>query len=326
MARALACSLSFALISALSSAEAAPPAPSAPALTAAASAAASATAASATAAPATATAADGLAAPVPEPARERLAELLGLAGGRSPIVSSPRFVAIEQRELRASRLLVGFLLPAGDVARFEALASALSGAPGRLGELAKQRRLSSVVARVEVLYGSNVLAIELEAAPGGRARELEEAMLSTLFELVRAQGADTTRPSESAREWLRAERRAVVELHPKERYFGTTKRRGPSQHRVERGDTLSEIAERYGLDLETMVKVNQLEPDRPIRPGDRIQLSTRRAPLPKLYVVKPGDTLSKVAKRYGVSQKALQDANRLRDRKVRAGQKLVLPH
>jgi LysM repeat protein len=316
MARALACSLSFALISALSSAEAAPPAPSAPVLTAAASAAAS----------AAATAVDAPASPVPEPARERLAELLGLAGGRSPIVSSPRFVAIEQRELRASRLLVGFLLPVGDVARFEELAFALSGAPGRLGELARQRRLSSVTARVEVLYGSNVLAIELEAAPGARARELEEAMLSTLFELVRTQAADTARPNESVREWLRAERRAVVELHPKERYFGTPKRRGPSQHRVERGDTLSEIAERYGLDLETMVKVNQIEPDRPIRPGDRIQLSTRRAPLPKLYVVKPGDTLSKVAKRYGVSQKALLDANRLRDRKVRAGQKLVLPH
>jgi LysM repeat protein len=309
MARVLACFVPIALLSRLSPAQAAPPAPSPPVFTAAAAA---------------ATAAEPSAASAPEPARERLAELLGLTGGRSPIVSSPRFVAIEQRELRASRLLIGFLLPSGDVARFEELAFALSGAPGRLGELEKQRRLSSVAARVEVLYGSNVLAIELEAAPGCRARELEEAMLSSLFELVRTQAA--ARPNESAREWLRAERRAVVELHPKERYFGGTKPRGPSQHRVERGDTLSEIAERYGLDLETMVKVNQIDADRPIRPGDRIQLSTRRAPLPKLYVVKPGDTLSKVAKRYGVSQKALLDANRLRDRNVRAGQKLVLPH
>ncbi len=265
-------------------------------------------------------------APEPEPARERLAELLGLAGTRPPITSSPRYLAVEQLERRASKLLVGFALPPGDVTRFEALALALATGPGRLGELVKQRRLASVAARVEVLYGANVLAIELEAAPGCRARELEEAMLSTLFELVRAQPGGAARSSEPMSEWLRAERRAVVELHPKERYFSRSKPRGPSQHRVESGDTLSEIAERYGLDLETLVKVNQLDRDRPIHPGDRIQLSTRRAPLPKLYVVKPGDTMAKVAKRYGISQKALLDANRLKDRKVRPGQKLVLPH
>jgi len=301
MARVLAYWLSFALTLGTASAGATPPAPSANAFVTSETSAL-------------------------DPPRERLAELLGLTGTRPPITSSPRFVAVELRELRAPRLLVGFALPPGDVTRYEALAAVLSdGSAGRLGELVKQRRLASVAARVESLYGANVLAIELEAAPGCRARELEEAMLATLLELSRAPAAASA-PGESIREWLRPERRAVVELHPKERYFGSIKRRGPSQHRVEQGDTLSEIAERYGLDLETMVKVNQIEPDRPIHPGDRIQLSARRAPLPKLYVVKPGDSLAKVAKRYGVSQKALLDANRLRDRKVRPGQKLVLPH
>lgn len=262
-----------------------------------------------------------------DPLRERLAELLGLTGTRPAITTNPRFLAVEQRELRAPRLLVGFALPAFDIARFEALAAELStGTAGRLGELVKQRRLASVAARVESLHGTNVLTIELEAAPGCRARELEEALLETLLSLARAPGSETFAVGGSIVEWLRHERRAVIELHPKERYVGSAKPRGPSQHRVERGDTLSEIAERYGLDLETMVKLNQLEPGRPIHPGDRIQLSARRAPLPKLYVVKAGDTLAKVAKRYGVSQKSLLDANRLRDRKVRAGQKLVLPH
>lgn len=303
MARALVCSLAFALTLGTAPAGATPPVASA-----------NASAASDVVSPATA----------PDAPRERLAELLGLTGTRPPIKSSPRFLAVELRELRASRLLVGFALPPGDVARYEALAETLSsGSAGRLGELIKQRRLVSVAARVESLHGTNVLAIELEAAPGLRARELEEAMLATLREVSRT--AVTPSDAGESREWLRPERRAVVELHPKERYVGSVKRRGPAQHRVERGDTLSEIAERYGLDLETMVKVNQIEADRPIHPGDRIQLSARRAALPKLYVVKPGDTLAKVAKRYGISQKALLDVNRLRDRKVRPGQKLVLP-
>ena len=303
MARALACSLSIVLTLGMAPAAAAPPAASANAFVVASE-----------------------PARLEEP-RERLAELLGLAGTRPPITSNPRYVAIEQRERRASKLLVGFTLPPGDVARFEALAAELSAGPaGRLGELVKQRRLASAAARVESLHGENVLTIELEAAPGCRAKELEEAMLATLAELTRSHAAGAPQENGALREWLRPERRAVVELHPKERYFGTSKPRGPSQHRVERGDTLSEIAERYGVDLETMVKLNQLDPDRPIHPGERIQLTARRTPLPKLYVVKAGDTLAKVAKRYGVSQKALLDANRLRDRKVRPGQKLVLPH
>jgi LysM repeat protein len=276
-------------------------------------------------------AADGPAPATPDSSRERLAELLGLSGTRAPLTSSPRFVAFEQKELRAARLLIGWSLPATlrDPSRFEALALAISsGSPSRLSDLVKRRRVLRVAATLETLEAGRVFTIELEAAPGCRARELEDAALASLASLIGL----TTDPAsggllaDEAREWLKPERRAVVELHPRERYYGSFKPRGPAQHRVERGDTLSEIAERYGLDLAALVKQNQIDPERPIRPGDKIRLSTRRTPLPKLYVVKPGDTLAKVAKRYGVSQKALLDANRLRERGVRPGQKLVLPH
>jgi LysM repeat protein len=267
----------------------------------------------------------------PDPSRERLAELLGLTGTRAPLTSSPRFVAVEQKDLRGARLLIGWSLPPTlrDQARFEALALAMSGgSPSRLTDLVKRGRVLKVAATLETLEAGRVFAIELEAAPGCRARELEDAALASLASLIgvtTAPAPDAGLPDE-AREWLKPERRAVVELHPRERYYGSFKPRGPVQHRVERGDTLSEIAERYGLDLATLVKQNQIDAERPIRPGDQIRLSTRRAPLPKLYVVKPGDTLAKVAKRYGISQKALLDANRIRERSVRPGQKLVLPH
>lgn len=47
-----------------------------------------------------------------------------------------------------------------------------------------------------------------------------------------------------------------------------------------------------------------------------------------VYVVKPGDTLGKIAYRHHISVKALRDANKLdpkRDKYLRAGQKLVIP-
>jgi len=49
-------------------------------------------------------------------------------------------------------------------------------------------------------------------------------------------------------------------------------------------------------------------------------------PVKSLHIVKKGQTLSTIAKRYGVSQKALMAANNIKDaRKIRVGQKLKIP-
>jgi N-acetylmuramoyl-L-alanine amidase len=97
------------------------------------------------------------------------------------------------------------------------------------------------------------------------------------------------------------------------------------RHVIERGDTLSEIAEAHGLDLEALVRLNGVDPDRPIRPGEALKLSPGGPPRPKLYVAKAGDTLAKVARHFGVSEKALLEANRMEARRLNPGQKLVLP-
>jgi LysM repeat protein len=99
----------------------------------------------------------------------------------------------------------------------------------------------------------------------------------------------------------------------------------PVRHVVERGDTLTHIAQKNGLDLDALVRLNGIDPDAPIHPGDELRVSDKRARRPKLYVVKPGDTLAKVAKRFGVSEARLREVNRLTVRRVQTGQKLVLP-
>ena len=72
------------------------------------------------------------------------------------------------------------------------------------------------------------------------------------------------------------------------------------------------------------MRLNGVDPKQPIHPGDELKLDAGE-PRPKLYVAKPGDTLAKVAKHFGVSEKALLEANRIVERRLSPGQKLVLP-
>ena len=119
--------------------------------------------------------------------------------------------------------------------------------------------------------------------------------------------------------------RAVVEVQPPDPPDVRRVSKAPVRHVVERGDTLTHIARKNGLDLDALVRLNGIDPDRPIHPGEELRVSDKRARRPKLYVVKQGDTLAKVARRFGVSEARLLEVNRLRVRRVETGQKLVLP-
>ena len=112
---------------------------------------------------------------------------------------------------------------------------------------------------------------------------------------------------------------------------------GPSSYTVRRGDTLARVARLFGVPLRELASRNGLsDPDR-VRAGAVIRLPTRFgvAPLPSPVVVatgtrthrvQPGQTLSSIAGRYGVSVSALARANALRDAdRVRAGQVVKIP-
>ncbi len=49
------------------------------------------------------------------------------------------------------------------------------------------------------------------------------------------------------------------------------------------------------------------------------------SPTPAIHVVKKGETLSGIAKRYGVTVQAISAANRLRSSKIYVGQRLRIP-
>jgi LysM repeat protein len=90
----------------------------------------------------------------------------------------------------------------------------------------------------------------------------------------------------------------------------------PAQYTIARGDTISAVAGRYGLDTYAVLKLNNLQANTIIYPGQKIKLTGSTAAAPasskpaasasvtsaqaSVYVVKPGDTLSAIAARHGV--------------------------
>lgn len=86
----------------------------------------------------------------------------------------------------------------------------------------------------------------------------------------------------------------------------------PADYTIVRGDTISSIAGKFGLDIGAVLKLNNLQANTVIYPGQKIKLdgspdAAAAAPAAEasdaggsVYTVKSGDTLSAIAERHGV--------------------------
>jgi membrane-bound lytic murein transglycosylase D len=106
-------------------------------------------------------------------------------------------------------------------------------------------------------------------------------------------------------------------------------------HRVRRGETLSRIARHYGTSVSTLVRVNSLRSGNRIWPGQRLKVPKRGgASLPVASVaadgaaldlthrVSAGDSLWKLASRYGTTVDRIKRDNRLGGDRLYVGQQL----
>lgn len=107
-------------------------------------------------------------------------------------------------------------------------------------------------------------------------------------------------------------------------------------HEVTYGDTLVGIANRYGVTVDQIMQLNNLENPNRIFRGQRLVISAGSLPVSDAggggavsgitYIVQPGDQLAAVAQRFGVSWPAIVRANNIADPNlIQAGQTLIIP-
>ncbi len=102
-------------------------------------------------------------------------------------------------------------------------------------------------------------------------------------------------------------------------------------HIVKSGENLSRIAKRYGMSVQNLMRINGLQSPM-IHKGMRIRLvasarkstQNRRKGIRRFHVVKPGENLFRIAKRYGQSVNQLMQLNSLKSKVIHPGVKIVV--
>lgn len=101
-----------------------------------------------------------------------------------------------------------------------------------------------------------------------------------------------------------------------------------TSHKVRRGENLSVIAKRYNVSVKSLKSLNRLRGSR-IYVGQKLKLpssvrSVASVEKPAVHVVRRGENLSLIAKKYGVSVTQIRRTNRMRGSRIFPGQRLEL--
>jgi LysM repeat protein/flagellar hook assembly protein FlgD len=92
------------------------------------------------------------------------------------------------------------------------------------------------------------------------------------------------------------------------------------------GDTLWKIAQKFGVTPQAIVDANKLNPSAYLYVGQKLIIPVVAQPTITTYTVVSGDTLWKIARKFGVTAQAIVDANKLNPSAyLYVGQKLIIP-
>lgn len=95
-----------------------------------------------------------------------------------------------------------------------------------------------------------------------------------------------------------------------------------TEYTVQPGDTISEIAVRFGLDTGTILSMNPVDDVRRLLPGTVLSIPDRDG---LFHAVQPGESLSRIAASYEVPVYRILDANNLETDVLQVGDTLFIP-
>lgn len=95
-----------------------------------------------------------------------------------------------------------------------------------------------------------------------------------------------------------------------------------TSYKIEKGDTIGELASRFGLNQDTLLSFNNIKNSRTIQVGQYIKVPNQDG---ILYTVKSGDSLAGICEKYSVDADLVKTFNKLADETILAGSKLFLP-
>jgi len=96
-----------------------------------------------------------------------------------------------------------------------------------------------------------------------------------------------------------------------------------ANHIVQQGESLSSIASRYGVSIGRIMSLNNLSSSS-LTPGQSLNIKKEKVSGRKYHVVKSGETLYSIAKKYGVNISKLRELNGADNRSLTQGQKLLI--
>ncbi|MBK1709238.1 MULTISPECIES: LysM peptidoglycan-binding domain-containing protein [Marichromatium] len=190
--------------------------------------------------------------------------------------------------------------------------------PGAV-ELAKLASASGV--ELATLKRLNPGLKRARTAPGAQANLLVPAGSGALLRKALAQAEVVTPAAYSASSRVHIRERTTPQARPAVAVAKPVRTTPKALvHVVKRGETLSAIARRHDLGVRALAESNHLDLDDTLRPGQKLRIPGSNALV--TYRVRSGDSMSVIARRYGVTVDDLQRWNALSDSRLDIGDTL----